>query len=62
MAAAVLLEMHRTLDRMGLAVVDAELLAARVALARPTEPISAGFVEIAQGLSAQVCLVETFEH
>ena len=57
MAAAVLLEMHRTLDRMGLAFVDAELLPARVALARPAEPISAAFVEIALGLFAQVCLV-----
>ena len=61
-AAAVLLEMHRTLDSMGLALVDAELLAVRVALARPAEPIDAEFVGIALELFAQVCLVEAFEH
>ena len=47
---------------MGLALVDFELLAVRVALARPAEPISAEFVEIALELFAQVCLVEAFEH
>ena len=62
MAAAVLLEMHRTLDRMGLAMVDVELLAARVALARPAEPIGAEFVGIALELFAQEYLVEAFEH